>query len=310
MKKTIVILLCVVFACGFAALGIKPAVLFLVKKQIRAILKGSEVSIGSCNLDPLKRFSLYDISIKNHDTYTVLVKEATAEYSIGSILRGEIERLAIAVDSLRAGDLEVSGIILNAVQGAGGGHFAINRITYSKANITEVNSQARLSGKELLLERLSARVFDGTIGGTVRFGIDREAACDAALKVTAIDAARFVDDFDLKEKFEMTGRLSGDLVFKSKGPEIKVLDGKISSLESGGMLNIKDTAFLENLARASNQPLELLVANLRDYHYNIAGIKLFTENENLALKTVFDGETGKRTINIILHDFRLQKEGR
>ena len=106
----------------------------------------------------------------------------------------------------------------------------------------------------------------------------------------------------------MTGRLNGDLVFENRGTEISILNGKLSNLGSGGMLIIKDTKFLENMARNTGQSTDLLVENFKNYHYNIGSIKLFLENNNLALDTALDGETGKRDINIVLHDFKLKKE--
>ncbi len=378
MKKAFLILLFIVFTIFLAAILINPAVTFLFKKQLSSIFKGSEVSIGSCRLNPAKQLSLFEISIKNKQAYTFLIKEAKAEYSIFSIFKGEILKFSlkdakiyinlpqksikvfpqylnlgskssflikslelsgfdldlktkdfnanvvlssqvnlvgktidyfeVKMDTLGVQGFNVNGVTLKAGQGLSGGHFAISKMKYNKLNISEIKSQAKLFGKELFLEGLSAKAFDGDIGGNLKINIDNDIGCVAALKFINFDIARFINDFDLKEKFEMTGRLSGDLVFESKGAEIKILNGKFSSLESGGMLIIKDTKFLENMARNTNQSLDLLVENFKNYHYNTGTIKLFLENNNLALDTALDGETGKRDINIILHDFKLKKE--
>jgi len=166
-----------------------------------------------------------------------------------------------------------------------------------------------LSGKELFLENVYANVLGGNIGGNLKFKINQDFSYGAALKIINLDIARFINDFDLKEKFEMTGRLSGDLALKGKGSDIEILNAKLSSLESGGRLIIKNTKFLENMARDTNQSLDLLVENFKNYHYNTGTIKLFIENRNLIMDTVLDGEAGKRNIDIILHDFKSKKEG-
>ena len=68
-------------------------------------------------------------------------------------------------------------------------------------------------------------------------------------------------------------------------------------------------ATLENMARDTKQPLDLLVESFKDYQYNIGTIKLFLDHNNLTLDIVLDGEAGKRELKIILHDFSIKKEG-
>jgi hypothetical protein len=378
MKKLFFILLAVSFFIFLSSIFINSAIIFLAKRQLNTIFKGSKVTIGSCRLNPVKQLSLFEISIKNKQAYDFLIKEAKVEYSLFSIFKGEIlkfslkganiyfnlpqksiaefsqyfnlgsksvflvkslelsnfnldlkakdfnisgvlssqmnliERIAeyldIKIDSLGIQGFNLNDVTLKTGQGLSEGHFGINRMKYNKLNISEIKSQVKLSGRELFLEGLSAKALDGNIGGNLKFKIDQDFSYGAILSITNLDITRFINDFDLKEKFEMTGRLSGDLIFKGKGSDIEILNGKLSSLESGGMLIIKDTKFLENMARDTNQSLDLLVENFKDYHYNIGTIKLFLDNSNLILDTVLDGETGKRNINIVLHDFRSKKE--
>lgn len=379
MKKAFLILLCTSLVILLTALLINPAVTFVAKRQLKAIFKESDVSIGSCYLNPVRQLSLYDISITHKKAYAFLVKEARVEYRISSILRGEIPKVSlkdatisitlpqknitafsdylnpgpkgallvksvglsncnldlkakditvngvvslqvnlidktvdyldIKIDSLGIQDLNVRTISFAAAQGSSEGRFGIRQIKYNKLNISDIKSQVMLSGKELFLENVRAKAYEGDIGGSVKLKLDHDFSYDAVLSITDVDIARVIDDFDLKEKFEMTGRLSGDSAFKGKGPSIEILNGTLSSLGSGGMLIIKDTRFLENMARDTNQSLDLLVENFRDYHYNIGTIKLSLDNGNLILEIALDGEKGKRTINIVLHDVRFTKEG-
>jgi hypothetical protein len=76
------------------------------------------------------------------------------------------------------------------------------------------------------------------------------------------------------------------------------------------MLIIKDAQVLKNLASNTNQSADLLMENFQNYHYNIGALKLFLDNGNLILDAALDGETGKRDLNIVLHDFSLKKEGK
>ena len=220
-----------------------------------------------------------------------------------------VDYLDMSIYSLGMKGLEINNVSFKTAQGSSDGRFGISRIKYNKLTISDMKSQVQLSGKELLLENVYAKAFDGTIGGNLKLKMDRDFSYDALMKVTNFDIASFINDFDLKEKFEMTGTLKGEVVVKGNGAFLEILTGKLSSLESGGSLIIKDTRFLENMARNTNQSKDLLVENFKDYHYTIGAIKLFLDKGNLNLDIALDGETGKRNITIVLHDFILKKEG-
>jgi Dicarboxylate transport len=380
MKKILLILLLTVFAVFLAAILIDPVVTFVLKKQLSIIFKESEVSIGSCHLNPGKQLSVFDVSIKNKQAYDFLIKQVRAEFSPFSIFkRGilkvslknakiyinlpqksitdlpryinlgsksafliktleitgfefdlkakdfnanvalsfqvdligrTIDYLDVKIDTLGIQGFNLNGLTLKAAQGSSDGHFKINQIKYNKLNISDIESRVKLSGKELFLDGLSAKAFDGGIDGNLKINIDQDIGCGAALKFMNLDISRFINELDLKEKFEMTGRLKGDLVFESRGDKIRILNGRFLSLEPGGLLIIKDTKFLENMARNTNQSLDLLVDNFKNYHYNTGDMKLFVEHNNLVSDIVLDGETGKRDINIVLHNLQLKREGK
>lgn len=379
MKKVFCILLAVAFFIFLVSILINPVIIFFAKKQLKTIFKGSDVSIGSCRLNPARQLSFFDLSIKKKPAYDFLVKQARAEYSFSSIFKGEILKFSlqeakIAINlpqkniteftqylnlspksaflvkslelsdfnlDLKAKDFDVSGVLscrvnlsgqimdyldvkieslgiqglnlnnlsLKGTQGSSEGRLGIDQVKYNKLTISGIKSQVRLSGKELSLSGASAQALDGDIEGNLKLSIDRNTSYGAVLKFTNLDIARFIHDFELKEKFEMTGRLSGNLTLQGKGADIEILNGELSTLEPGGMLIVKDTKFLENMASKTNQSLDLLVENFKNYHYNIGTMKLSLDNNNLMLDTALDGETGKRNINIVLHDFRLKKGG-
>jgi len=78
-----------------ASILINPAIIFLVKRQLNTIFKGSEVSIGSCRLNPARQLSFFDVSIKKKGGYDFLVKQVRAEYSLSSIFKSEILKFSL-----------------------------------------------------------------------------------------------------------------------------------------------------------------------------------------------------------------------
>ena len=101
----------------------------------------------------------------------------------------------------------------------------------------------------------------------------------------------------------MSGFLSGELLLNGDRNTIEVLTGDFSTAHIGGTLVINDTRFLENIARNTNQPVDILVESFQNYHYNSGTMKLSKEKDNLILDVALDGELGKRDLTVTLHNF-------
>lgn len=84
---------------------------------------------------------------------------------------------------------------------------------------------------------------------------------------------------------------------------MKDIKGYFNTAAPGGVLIIKDKMFLENVARQSNQPLDIIVESFRNYNYNNGIIKLSIESGNLTMEMRLDGMAGKRSLAVVLHDF-------
>ncbi|MCM8789859.1 MAG: YdbH domain-containing protein [Candidatus Omnitrophica bacterium] len=119
----------------------------------------------------------------------------------------------------------------------------------------------------------------------------------------------FVRDFNLGEKIRLSGKLAGAVILSGSGNNIKAVNGKFMTTGTGGVLIIKDNRFLENMARNSGQLLDILAESFKDYHYNTGVIKLSFDKGNLILDIVLEGDVGKRSLNIVLHDFKIGKGG-
>ena len=128
------------------------------------------------------------------------------------------------------------------------------------------------------------------------------------LNTQGMEIKRFMDDMELNDKFDMTGRLAGAFYLSGKGHDIKDMKGDFSTDAQGGILVIKDKAFLENVAKQSNQPLDILVESFRNYNYNNGMIKFGIESGNLMMDMRLDGIAGKRSLTIVLHDFNKGEE--
>jgi len=189
------------------------------------------------------------------------------------------------------------------------GDFYLKKIQYNKLSIDDIKGSFLLEGRRLFLNSLYAHVLGGDLSGDLGFIMDKNAEYSLNLKLADLDMEKFVNDFNLGEQFQLTGKLSGSLNSLGENANIKVLSGDFSSTGLGGVLIIKDNKFLENMANNSGQSLDILVESFKDYHYNTGMMKLSFDQGNLIFDIALEGEAGKRNLTITLHSFKLQKEG-
>ncbi|MCR4336806.1 MAG: YdbH domain-containing protein [Candidatus Omnitrophica bacterium] len=126
----------------------------------------------------------------------------------------------------------------------------------------------------------------------------------AELNFSNVDLARVTEDFNMEEKLQMTGKMGGRLTLNSQCLDIKILDGSLVADRAGGELVIKDMRFLENMSGQSHEPMDIMIESFKDYHYDTAVAGLSLEDDNLVADMALEGEKGKRSIKIILHEFQ------
>jgi len=93
--KRIIPILAGIFIIFAISIFIRPAIIFLAKKQITQVFINSTVTVKNCDLRPLHLLSLSDIEIKNGQIYDIKIKEAGIQYSPFSIIKGKILKFSL-----------------------------------------------------------------------------------------------------------------------------------------------------------------------------------------------------------------------
>jgi hypothetical protein len=249
--------------------------------------------------------------IKGIELSNLSLELTSKEMSLEATTSLEINPLEQSVNfiELKIPKLEVLGLNLEnlalSIRQKTPGNFSIDSIQYDKAKIENLKSKPLLEGNELSINELSAEVFDGRILGNLQLKLGKEVQYICSLNVQGLDLDRITRDFELKEKFQISGKLSGDLAIKGKGADFEIISGNLSSVDPGGMLTITDDKFLNNVAKSSGQSLDILVESFKNYHYNTGIMKLSLEQGNLIFDVAMEGEAGKRNLTIVLHGFKL-----
>lgn len=257
--------------------------------------------------------SLFSVENAKISDLKINLKSADLNIIAGANLDINLTKQAINSLDFKADSVGYRGIIFTnsdlAADQTSAGKLYIEEIKYGKFRITGIESSANLKDKTLFLDSLSGELLDGNFNGNSFFRLDEGIDYFFNLKFTGLDLERYANDFELGERFMMTGRINGSVEIKGKDTKFKVISGHLGTQEAGGNLTIKDNKLLENIARNSKQSLKMLVDNLRDYRYNTGRIELSLDAGDLIINVALDGESGKRNLTVVLHDFRFAKEG-
>ncbi|MFH1440992.1 MAG: YdbH domain-containing protein [Candidatus Omnitrophota bacterium] len=349
VKRVIIVLtvICILFFSG--VVFVRPAIKFFVTKKLENIFVRGKVSIGKCVFHPAGEIRLEDIRIVRKDIYSIKLKELIVQYNPLSILKTSPSKLLlnnpdVNITIPKKGSLKpeeylnigggpnifeyvcVSALNLKAnifgmpavklekgflLQNFNSGqvNFILAKVNYDKLNITDIKGKAKLQSTGFAVCDFSGNLLGGSIQADLKVQAQGQVSYLLNLKCAQLDIEKFVRDFNLREKFEMTGRISGELRLKAKGARIEDLTGNFSTLSPGGRLVITDTKFLEGMAGRTGQPVDLLVESFKNYQYNNGLVSLGLEDGSVILNADLEGEAGRRNISVVLHDFKIGGQG-
>jgi hypothetical protein len=274
MKRRVFILLFAGFFIFVILICFRPAVLFLIRAQLNKIFTQAE-------------FSLKNLSVEFSDAFTLEVK----------------------IDSLDRENLHIEGVDgkLNFFKKARA--LSIRRLGYDRVTIEDIRATTLLKNKALSLSSISAKVLGGEVSADINLCLDKENRYVCTFEFRDLNLEEAVNNLNLEERFLMSGKLSGSLEIEGRALDLARLAGDFSLPAPGGMLVIKDDRFLGAFVRNSAQPLDILVESLKNYHYNTGRIKLSLEKPDLLLNIALEGKAGKRSLDIVVHNFNKEKEG-
>lgn len=256
--------------------------------------RGKGVLINSAEIQQLElKVTAKDLQLKAFVSAVVNLKNNSIEY------------LKLNTGSLEMMGMRFENMVVNIPEASQTGTLFIKQVKYEKFKIETIKSDLKLIGQSLNLDNLQADIFGGKIEGNLKILLQKTIDYSLGLKAINLKAKDIIKDLNLQEKVQMTGVLGGDIDFKGNDLDFKFIKGDLALTEPGGDLTIKDTSFLENMAKNTNQSLDLLVEGFKNYRYNNGIVKLGLEDSNLVVSMLLDGSGGRRNVNIVLHDFSL-----
>jgi len=220
-----------------------------------------------------------------------------------------IKNIDLKLDSLDAKGILLENGYLKSQLTEESAEFYVQSVKYNGVKMNDVSGSVFIDDNTVSLRSFSAKIFSGTVNANMSYRIDKNRDFTIDLNAAGLDLSAFVSEMKLENKFQMTGRLNGKAVLSGNGLIPSEITGDFSTDPAGGVLVIKDTRFLENMAKDSGQSLDILMESFKQYQYNIGLMKLSVDSGTLIMDVALEGASGKRNFNVILHDF-LPKKGR
>ncbi|TAN60771.1 hypothetical protein EPN16_04575 [bacterium] len=255
----------------------RPLAVHFVKQYLKNIFPASAVSIGACGIRPLSLIAFSDVEIRDGGRFGIKLKQADIRYRPVSLLKGNVFLFFQGLDC-----------------------------DFGKLRLRGCRGRVAFRPGRADLDLSSCDIFGGKISGSAELGLNGSLAYSSELSLSGINPDDFIKDFELGEKFRMSGNLSGAVRIEGKGDGLEILNGSLLAAQPGGTLVITDRSFLENISRASGQSFEMLVESFRNYRYNTGILKLSLDKGNLIFDITLDGEAGRRKLDIVAHDFSLR----
>ncbi len=278
MKLKFQVIFVTVFVIFLICLCVNPLILFVIKRQITKVLVGSSVEIENFNISwPFNRIVISGLRIAKNPLYDLKLKELSFEYNLLSLIKG--------------------GKIMVDVNEA--------ELKYSKIEITDMIGSAIIQGRDIMVNSLTGSFLGGKLDLKAKINIDRLVSYDFTANLTDIDLKRLVKDFNLERKVGVDGKISGELSSRGTGLQFIGLNGNLIAVAPGGALNIKDAEYLKKIAESSNQSFDIMMERFKNYSYNNGSAVLSLVDGNLVLNIDLEGDTGKRNLQIVLHDFKI-----
>lgn len=281
------------------AMCLEPLVIIVVKAQLKTRLAVDTVKISHFQFQSLGEVRFQEVFVEKKRVFKAQAQEIRVGFQLAGILNKDIESIAIEHAAGEYLKFKIQDFNLLANRKNDAGKLSIAKASYDKGQVTNIKSQVQLQGKDVVFPDLSADFLEGKILASIKVALVDVPEYRVTANFANLDIERFIADFDLRKKIDMTGMMNGSLDIAGHGVTLKILGGDFKMAAPGGKLIIKDRKLLENIVERAY--LDTAIETLQDYHYNAGGVQVSMEEKNLVADVNLEGRQGKRDFKIVYH---------
>ncbi len=204
--------------------------------------------------------------------------------------------------SLKSGKLKVENIALDLPGSGRPGVLTAERLTLEKLKVSGIRGEVVWEDTLIDVRDITASWVKGAVLGRARLQTQDPFAYEADLEVRELDLDTFTEEMKLKNKMSAEGKLTGNISVQGDRSGIRSLKGRFDAGSGGGDLVIQDPNFLKYLAENTRQPMALVEAAFKEYHFDTGSVAVGKTDRSLGLSVNLSGAKGRRDFEINLHD--------
>ena len=207
--------------------------------------------------------------------------------------------LNLQASSAESGSLRIKNARLT-LDDKDGGLMSIEETAFQKIAALDIRGPFRLEDDALAFGPIKASVLGGEAEGSFSLRLGGDTPYDMDFELRALDVPSLISELKYDEKLSMTGKFLGKIKLSGSRTGVHRFEGSLRG--AGGDLVIRDQAFLENIAARMKQPVSLIEAGLKEYHYDAGEARLLKTEHDLTVEVFLDGPKGKRDLSTVFHD--------
>jgi len=339
-KKYLLILILSVLVFISLALFKERIVFKVAKANIKKTLPQSKFTIKKIAFNPFSHLYLQGVSIKSPlQRYSIYLESVDVHYNLFSLIKGEINKVAlnginVSIEEnikvnpgkpvlIRVKEINASGsakfreidiknfqVVVSEVADTKksgqinfNGALSVEAVSMKKIKLSAIQARIDATQEKIDIPEFNLTAFGGSIKGDAEAALSSGSGMNFIVKLTGgnVDLQQLNEDFELKDKFEVTGLCDFYLTAKGDSTGLTELDGNLNTHEGGGKFVITDKQSLNKLDLSKDVSFDLALESLKNYQYDKGNAKVYIEDGNIVLHMLMDGESGARDLKFVYH---------
>ena len=183
----------------------------------------------------------------------------------------------------------------------------VKALNYGDVKVGELKARFKFSRDFIIFDEINSLALGGKVFGTgSMFFKEKLWILDLKAQLEGIDIVALLKAFGANKGIEASGVFSGDITVVLENGLIRDLKGELASA-GGGQFIVTDTGLLDNNLK-DMQGANIVVENLKNYHYDIGYVKIRNEGQDIRLDIVLQGQEGSRNLEVDWHRGEISNE--
>lgn len=287
-----------------------------ISERLKELFPEAEIEVGATNVLLPDRFTAARIMIDDPQKIgKITLTDITILYDMNKVLdelkknnpAGIITHVEGTIDQSLYKKLEVHQAKLNADPASieplnvhGSANTA--QVKYANFVFSDIHADLTCSNNAVRIDVTHLRFAGGEGFGVVAVDLSDEISVSGSFTVNQLDAIQVMTILNLDKKMHMSGIWNGSFSFAYQDKKVDNLSGTLLAAPPGGELNIKDEQMVKKMIPPGQLGNEQIVNAITNYYYNDGKMSVSLAESKILFNLQLDGRTGKRNIDIYLHD--------